>query len=101
MYPEKKCEFCGKIGPAYTWDVTICPECFKTVSSNTGECWKEIFQLRAKLRELAEAAEGKDQIENLKEPDHFPDPEKRYAFQDAKYRAWNRYQAALKAAKGE
>ena len=53
----KKCEFCRKTGPAYTWDVTICPECHKTVSSNIGDCWKEIFQLRAKLRELGQVIE--------------------------------------------
>ena len=54
----------------------------------------------AKLRELVKAAEEKDRIENLKEPGHFPNPENRYAFQDTKFRAWDRYQAALKAAKG-
>ena len=63
MYPIKKCEFCGKTGPAYTWDVTICPECHKTVSSNIGDCWKEIFQLRAKLRDMIEAAEWRDECE--------------------------------------
>jgi hypothetical protein len=57
MNPIKKCEFCGKTGPAYTWDVTICPECHKTVSSNIGDCWKEIFQLRAKLLELGQVIE--------------------------------------------
>ena len=62
LYHKKKCEFCGKIGPAYTWDVTICPECHKTVSSNIGDCWKEIFQLRAKLRELVKAAEWRDEL---------------------------------------
>ena len=66
MYPIKKCEFCGKTGPAYTWDVTICPECHKTVSSNIGECWKEISQLRAKLRELVKKI---DKISN----DYIPD----------------------------
>ena len=55
----------------------------------------------AKLRELVKAAEEKDRIENLKEPGHFPNPENRYAFQDTKFRAWDRYQAALKAAKEE
>ena len=53
----------------------------------------------AKLRELVEAAEERDRIENLEEPDYFPDPEKRYIFQDTKYQVWERYQAALTTAK--
>ena len=40
----------------------FCPECHKTVSSNIGDCWKEIFQLRAKLRELVKAAEWRDEL---------------------------------------
>lgn len=57
---------------------------------------KRADRAKAKLRELAEAAEEKDWIETLAEPDHFPAPENPYDFHDAKYRVLERYQAALK-----
>ena len=51
-YPEKRCELCGKIGPAYTWAITICNECHKTMPVDIGDAWKEIYALRDALGTL-------------------------------------------------
>ena len=57
-----------------------------------------VDQANAKLRELAEAVEERDSFINLEEPG-LPDSKERNDFYDAKYQAWERYQAALEAAK--
>jgi hypothetical protein len=59
---------------------------------------KRADRAEAKLRELIEAAEERDRFMNLEEPG-LPDSKERNDFCDAKYRAWERYQAALTTAK--
>ena len=51
-YPEKRCDLCRKIGPAYTWDITICEKCRKTMPVGIGDAWKEIYALRDTLGAL-------------------------------------------------
>jgi hypothetical protein len=58
---------------------------------------KRADRAEAKLRELIEAAEERDRFMNLEEPG-LPDSKERNDFCDAKYRAWERYQAALTTA---
>ena len=60
-YPQKTCEFCGKVGKAYTWDVTICPACFATMPTEIGKCWKRI----AELEENLEAQETISKVQSI------------------------------------
>lgn len=62
------------------------------------ETCRIVAGLSAKLRKLVEAAEEKDRFIGLEEPG-LPDSKERNDFYDVKFRAWDRYQAALKAAK--
>ena len=51
-YHEKRCDLCGKIGPAYTWGITICNECFLKMPNSIFDAWKEIYALRDALGTL-------------------------------------------------
>ena len=71
----------------------------KDLSDDLSRVNQRKMELWVKIRELIEAVEERDRVEKLEEPDYFPDPEKRYIFQDTKYQVWERYQAALTTAK--
>ena len=55
-YPDKTCDYCLKVGMAYTFQngETICPACLASVPSNSVELRKLVFTLRADLTKTQE-----------------------------------------------
>jgi len=70
----------------------------ENIRNNFDRLREDKQKLKDILRELAEAAEEKDSFIYFEEPG-LPGSKERDDFKDAKYRAWERYQDALEAAK--